>query len=289
MKPFRLHFVGVGPQRTGTSWLHQVLLHHPALCMPKGVKETLFFDRYYEKGLSWYATHFAHRVPNQLCGEIAPTYFDVAVAPARIHKCNPACQIIINLRNPVDRAFSSYRHHLMKGRVSGSFAEACIQVPRILDAGRYTKHILRWLDTFGADRVTFVLLEDIASHPETVLNDLYDFLGVETISMPVEGHTKIGSAVTIPRYPRLARIAAQGVTILHTHGLHKLVRLGKALGLRKIYAGSEKRTIKLAVSEQIQLLKMYEADITFVETLLNRDLSVWRRTAYVYGQHKSAA
>ena len=35
---FRLNFVGVGPERTGTTWLHQVLQRHPEICLPKAVK-----------------------------------------------------------------------------------------------------------------------------------------------------------------------------------------------------------------------------------------------------------
>ena len=146
MEPFYLNFVCVGPQRTGSTWLHQHLTQHPAICFPQDVKETMFFDRYYEKGLSWYTAHFTHRGEKQLCGEIAPTYFDVDVVPTRLHQLNPECRIIINLRNPVSRTLSLYRHHLSKGRVRGSFEEAVLQMPRIIDSGKYALHIPRWLN-----------------------------------------------------------------------------------------------------------------------------------------------
>ena len=52
--------VGVGPQRTGTSWLHAQLSRHSRLCFPRRVKETFFFDERFHKGLEWYWSHFYH-------------------------------------------------------------------------------------------------------------------------------------------------------------------------------------------------------------------------------------
>ena len=121
---FQLSFLAVGPGRSGTTWLHEALSYHPGLCLPSNVKETMFFDRHHGKGLSWYADHFKHRLAGQLCGEEGPTYFQVPQAPERIKEANPQCRIIITIRDPVSRTLSGYRHHLSKGRVSGSLTKA---------------------------------------------------------------------------------------------------------------------------------------------------------------------
>jgi len=277
MKTFDLNFVAVGPQRTGSTWLYQLLAHHPAICFPKDVKETMFFDRYYEKGLSWYTAHFTHRSEEQLCGEIAPTYFDVDVVPTRLHQLNPECRIMINLRNPVFRTLSLYRHHLSKGRISGSFEEAISQMPRIIDSGKYAQHIPRWLDKFGIEQVKFLLLDEIESTPETVLKSVSNFLGVAEIALPLEKNQRVNAA-TMPRFPLLAKAAAQLATGLRANRLHKVVEFGKSLGLKQVYTGGEQQMPGFTASDRFWLKSQYEEDIVFVEKLLGRDLSAWRQT-----------
>ena len=51
-------FLGIGVQRAGTTWLHTLLNSHPDVYMPTHRKEIRFFDRYYERGLSWYEEFF---------------------------------------------------------------------------------------------------------------------------------------------------------------------------------------------------------------------------------------
>ncbi|MEB3357730.1 MAG: sulfotransferase [Synechococcales bacterium] len=276
MNSLPLQFVNVGPQRTGTSWLHVRLQEHPSICLPHQVKETMFFDRDYDKGIAWYADYFSHRRPHQICGEIAPTYFDVTEVPARIRAVNPQCKIIIQLRHPVQRALSLYHHHLSKGRVSGSFSEAILQMPRIVEAGQYCRHICRWLDTFGADQVMFILLDDIESSPQQLLERLYHFLHLQPVEMSNTGFEKVGAA-TLPRYPWLAKWAAQSATWLRSQRLHTVAELGKAIGLKRIYTGNSHELPLLSDREQSHLLEQYSKDIDFVETLLGRDLSAWRK------------
>ncbi len=55
--PLRLpDFIAVGPPRTATTWLDQVMRGHVGL--PAGVKETQFFIFRYSQGIEWYAAHF---------------------------------------------------------------------------------------------------------------------------------------------------------------------------------------------------------------------------------------
>lgn len=236
----------------------------------------MFFDLYYEQGLARYIAHFAHRTDNQLCGDITPTYFDLEIVPARIRRINAECKIIINLRNPVERALSLYRHHLSKGRVNGAFGEAILQMPRILDTGNYAEHIPRWLDTFGIDQVTFVLFNDIKIKPEAVLKHICHFLDVKEIAMPTGGDEKFNT-FTMPRFPKVAGLTARLVTLLQARGSYKIIELGKRMGFKRlIYTSGRDQVPELTIREQKQLLEKYEADIVFVENLLGRKLSIWR-------------
>jgi hypothetical protein len=273
--PFDLSFVAVGPQRTGTTWVYEMLLQHPALCLPEMVKETMFFGRRYDRGLDWYSTYFEHCGNHQLCGEVAPTYFDVPEIPERIYQIAPDCVIFINLRHPVERAFSLYLHHLRKGRVSSSFREAIEEKPRIITAGHYATHIPRWQSMFGENQVHFLFLSDIKNRPQVVLNEICARLEVDPLNQPSRVQKKVNAA-SIPRSRWLARCASALATLLHSFGLHWIVEGGKKLGLKEIaYTGGEEDMPELSVKDRKQAIQVYEEDIAFVERLTGKDLSDW--------------
>ena len=277
MQDFYLDFVGVGPQRTGTTWLHEVLQDHPSICLPQNIKETMFFDRYFEQGLSWYAGHFTECQSPQRRGEIGPTYFDQVDVPLRIHQLNPACKIIINLRNPIDHALSLYHHHLAKGRVKGLFADAVDQMPQLLQPGRYAQHIPRWLDQFGRKQVAFVWLDDVKSTPQTVFDDICNFLDIELRTMPAKGQEKIYAGKRA-RFPWLARIAVSAAYWLRSKRSYHLVNAAKSLGFGKLVYSKGKSTLPtLTATDRNNLLETFEPDIAFLENFLSRDLSVWRQ------------
>lgn len=273
---FRLDFLAVGPQRTGTTWLDRMLRAHPALCLPKNVKETRFFDQHRGKGKAWYAWHFRHCQTGQQCGEVAPTCLDVPEALRRIRANHPGCKIIVSLRDPAERAFSLYLHHRRKGRVRGTFREAVARIPRIVEAGHYARHVPGWIRAFGRDHVHFVLLEDIKARPERTLERLYTFLGVS----PAEASSAVAeekvNVATMTRFPRLARAAAALATKLRARRLHRLVEWGKRLGLKRVFAsGSEAKIPELSPDERQELTATYACDIAYVEEVLGRDLAGW--------------
>ena len=128
-----------------------------------------------------------------------------------------------------------------------------------------------------AEQVKFVLLEEIESTPAIVLKSVSNFLGVAEIALPLEENQRVNRA-TMPRFPWLAKAAAQLATGLRAHRLHKVVELGKGLGLKKVYTGGKQHLPGFTASERFWLKSQYEADIVFVEKLLGRDLSAWRQT-----------
>jgi hypothetical protein len=83
--------IGAGPGRTGTTWLHRVL--EGRVDLPYGVKETQFFNTFYDKGIDWYARHFRYATGERKIAEICP-YFFHPLAPGRIKANIPNCRII---------------------------------------------------------------------------------------------------------------------------------------------------------------------------------------------------
>ena len=50
------HFLGIGAQRAGTTWLHSTLASHPEIWMPR-IKEIHYFDRKYPVSISNWTLH----------------------------------------------------------------------------------------------------------------------------------------------------------------------------------------------------------------------------------------
>ena len=266
---FPLRLLGVGPQRTGSSWLDRHLRRHPALAFPEGVKETFFFDRHWDRGATDYEGHFRRAAPGRHWAEIGPTYFDVPEVPARVRDSAPEACVVVTLRDPVERAVSLYQHHFRKGRVPESFWAAEAREPRIVSAGEYARHLPRWLNALGEDRVIVVLLDDVEATPEAVLASVLGAAGLDSRGASAEpGRVNAGSR---PRYPALAGAAARTATALRDRRLHGLVEAGKRLGLGRVYRGGGDPP---AVSRETRerLADHYALDIAFVERLTGRTL-----------------
>ncbi len=275
MSGMNIDFLCVGPQKTGTTWLYEMLLQHTSLILPSGVKETMFFDRRYDRGVEWYESYFDRRSAGDLCGEVAPTYFDVVEVPSRVYEMSPACDIFINLRHPAERAFSLYLHHLRKGRVAGSFWEAVEQKPRILSAGKYSTHIPRWETTFGEDQLHFLFLHDIKNNPKCVLGNICQTLELNNFEHPNRSEQKVNTA-SMPRSQLLARGAAMLTTFFHSCGLHSIVEVGKSLGLREfVFKGGEDSMPELSTEDRKRLLERYKEDVKFVRSITGETLSHW--------------
>src|SRR6202022_2027906 len=90
-------FIGIGPHRTGTTWLHNAL--QGVAVLPRGTKETRFFAGRYHKGIEWYADHFRHGAHDVPIGEFNPNFFKAETID-RIHTHLPNCRLICTMRDP---------------------------------------------------------------------------------------------------------------------------------------------------------------------------------------------
>jgi sulfotransferase family protein len=103
-------FLIIGAQKSGTSSLHFYLNAHPEIVRGR-LKENNFFndETNYKKGITWYENHFKHPLKtNKLFFEASPIYLYNKKSAERIYNYNPGMKLIAILRNPVDRAYSSW-------------------------------------------------------------------------------------------------------------------------------------------------------------------------------------
>ena len=268
-------FICVGPQRTGTTWLHNVMAPH--LSLPVDIKETDFFLRNYPKGMRWYLSFFRSN-PGAIRGEVDPNYFGEDLARERIANDIPHAKIVVTLRDPTDRAYSSYRVMRRDAWTSVGVEETVAANRIIRESSRYAHHLVQWQKSFGAERVLVCFYDDLEQSPQAFLDRITDFLGAPRIN--VEGSLiaseRVNTVIEAPRNPKLAAKARNFRTSLKLHGMHWVVDLLGTAGVWKYCFGRGEEFAELDPQIDARLREHFRPEVEALEQLLGRDLSAWK-------------
>ena len=126
-------FILIGGQRCGTTSLFRALTAHPQVMPPTFHKGVNYFDLNYYRGPRWYRAHFpiagiarrrtaGHGPP--VAVEASGYYLYHPQAMERLGHDMPAAKLVAMLRDPVDRAFSAYKHEFARGYEQEDFERA---------------------------------------------------------------------------------------------------------------------------------------------------------------------
>jgi hypothetical protein len=191
------HFLVIGAQRSGTTYLHDQLEAHPEIAMarpPRPEPKVFLSDDIVEQGAEHYRhTWFAHAGADQLLGEKSTSYIESDTAPARVRATLGDVQIVAQLRDPVERAVSNWKFSSSNGmeqrpladalrdNLAGAFpwdaARTSVSPYAYLERGRYAAQLAPWLAEFP-EQVHVQLLEDLVADP-SLIGALYSWLGVD--------------------------------------------------------------------------------------------------------------
>jgi hypothetical protein len=271
-------FIGVGPARTGTTWLHQVLESRADL--PANIKETQFFTTYYHKGIEWYARHFRRASGDRPVGEVCP-YFNPPAARKRIKLHLPECKIICTLRDPVDRLYSHYKMLRRNVWARGEFLELIEARPHLLRANRYAAHLAEWFELFGRDRVLVLFYEELRDDRQVYLDRICTFIGIPRIELARTAVAREGvnSYERAPKNRHLAQNARHVKYFLKDHGLYRTINLLESAGVWEFCVGRGEPFPKLSLEDDARMRPKFLAEIEQLEKLLGCDLSHWKTPA----------
>jgi Sulfotransferase domain len=174
------NFLYLGPGKSGSTWLHEVLISHPEIYFTEA-KDLYFFSRYYDRGVEWYGQQFRGAGPeHKIVGEVSPEYLSRPEAAERIREClGPDVRLMMTLREPAARAFSSYLYLQKHGLAAPTFIQTAQQEPDLLNEGRYATHLRRFLGKFGRESLHVALFDDLEADPQKFLDQVTDWLGVD--------------------------------------------------------------------------------------------------------------
>lgn len=276
----KLDFIGIGVQKSATSWMFQSLIEHPEIQAGRE-KEVNFFNFKYQYGYHWYQQNF--QFTEKITGEFSTQYFWDKNVPERIYKFNPDIKLLLCLRNPVDRAFSQHQHEIRKNRVPEellAFERAVDSNPSYIDQGMYAEHLKRFLKHFKKDQILVVFQEDISNNPDQVLAKLYHFLNIDSTFKPPVKNKKINIARTY-RSRKIDSIYRSLKKTLHKYTHKNIIKWIKYLNIHSLIenynsiAQDKKSIPPMTETTRINLEKIFVTDINELETLINHDLSNW--------------
>ncbi len=202
-------FLVIGAGKAGTTFLYHLLGQHPHV-EPAASKELHFFDNRFEQGVEWYRQNFP--APRQkdgrttITGEATPFMFRPLV-PERVAEVVPRARLVALLRNPVNRAYSSYQQMVRRKGTTRTFEEIVEKEKRLLletsqldghrreeyfaaaddeassrftgnclSKGLYVDHLTRWADHFDEEQMLILKSEDFFTRPQEILRQVFGFL-----------------------------------------------------------------------------------------------------------------
>jgi hypothetical protein len=270
------NFLIVGAPKCGTTSLYQYLRQHPAVYMSP-LKEPRYFPSFgvlpgdlRVRNRAEYEQLFDGATTEHAIGEASPHYLHAPEAAERIFAELPNVKIVVAVRNPADRAFSSYLGRVRRGREKRSVEDALQPGNYYFDASLYSDALARYFAIFGRSRVKVLLFDDLARDTAATLRDVCAFLDIPP-SAVIDTDTRHNVGF-MPRWPALdtivlhAAAAARDLIPLSMRGTGLVERL------RPMWSQPPP---PLPAALRASLLRAFEPDIRHTEKLIGRDLSGW--------------
>lgn len=194
--------------------------------------------------------------------------------------CDQDTRLVVILRNPVDRAFSSYQYCVSKSWDGGSFEDSLDQEEaRIAENWQhlwFLKHLSQYevtlapfLDAFGQDRVHVVITEEMAADPARVMRGVFSFLDLPAVEAASVPRINASGAPRSRIVRGLVSYARQRPMIRHT------LRAIASDAVREKFRGGNTEKAEMAAETRARLSRDLSATKPWVEQLIGRPLDVW--------------
>lgn len=289
-------FLIIGSMKSGTTTLHAYLSMHTGIfmCEPK---EPRFFslDENYAKGLTWYQGLFAKARDDQVTGEASTCYSRWPRhpnVPERIKKHLPNVRLIYIMRDPVERAYSHYKHRMEERIREGldivPFHRAIEDDAEILETGLYARQLERYLAQFDRSRLSLLTLEEFLLSPARHLNELFEFIcaGEYEIGATVNRLNRSGTKVAKRAITNALRQARQSALLRPV--FDKVPRRWRQRAFLSLRSAILKSPIERAIARRFQdriqpyntddrraMLEYYRQPNLELADLLQRKLDIW--------------
>jgi hypothetical protein len=173
-------FVGVGTNKSGTTWWHRLIGLHPGVHVdPDRPKELHHFDRFWcdpftDDDVTAYHRRFP-RPAGSIVGEWTPRYAADVWVPPLLHRAAPDAAWLVMLRDPWERFVSE----VTAARRRGTAAPLNRLPDLALARSRYAEQLRRLRDAHPPERVLVLQYEQCRREPVEQLHRTQRFLDLE--------------------------------------------------------------------------------------------------------------
>jgi hypothetical protein len=216
-------------------------------------------------------------------GSVSSLYYHEHAIPA-ILEINSAMKIVMVLRDPVDRAYSSYQYLRVRGfeQVDEFMLAVALEEKRrgegwhhlwhYTGMSYYAESVRHYLRSFGEEQVGVWFYDDLTARPETCVDEIYAFLGLDASR----------AEATLPRVnvsgqPR--RKSAQKMIAWASR--HEMVRAGLKRAVpfrvRERVRATNLRPSAVSAEDRAELIQHFARDTDELSNILDKRVPDWTR------------
>ncbi len=185
-------WLGIGAQRSGTTWLTDLLTQHPAVGVgTNGKKEQHLFQKVADgrRPLEEYLALFPDDGVRR--GDWTPQYLRHASVPAAAARWLPGVPVLVVLRDPVERFRSAMRLAATRQQTAWPYP-----VPITVQTwtGFYADQLDMWAQAVGRDRMHVMVYETVRRDPQGTVDSLWRLLGLDPVPLRDVGRESSSSS-----------------------------------------------------------------------------------------------
>jgi len=185
----------IGAQKAGTTSLKNYLGQHPKIVTHLQTEFTYYFPNSpdgsdFDLVFKYYFPVSTEGNSAKLIAKCAAMYVDEE-SLQRLKNANPECLLVLLMRNPVDRAYSSYLMELNSGMFDKPWSAIITSLKKsargerdhmfklFIEMGMYSEHLKKVYRHFPREQVLLFLFEDFTADPAAVCQKLFSRLNVD--------------------------------------------------------------------------------------------------------------
>lgn len=199
----------IGAMKSASTTVTDYLRQHPGVFVPdvktlnyfsygvidetllekSGQQSTASFNAV--RTLSEYASFYQDAPSDQLLCDCSDSYYFYPGTSDRLYEHNPNMKIVLVMREPVSRAYSSFNHarsHLLEAESdfeaaflkSRGVSRNILPICQYEHLGRYGELLIPFVDRFGLENIFLLGFEELINDYDAAMSRLTQFLGVPT-------------------------------------------------------------------------------------------------------------
>lgn len=178
-------WLGIGAQRSGTTWLTDLLTQHPQVGLgTNGKKEQHLLQKVADGRVP--EAEYLDLFPDDGVrrGDWTPQYLRHASVPAAAARLLPDAPVLVVLRDPVERFRSAMRLAATR-EAAGNPSPWPYPVPITVQTwtGMYADQLDMWAASVGRERMHVLVFEQVRADPQATVDRLWSLLGLDPVAL----------------------------------------------------------------------------------------------------------